>query len=668
MMGEIKGPVKEEFLSLVKFIKANKFLIYTAIFISIFAYGFSLTHYTLSVDEEIALTLGDKYNWSNQGRFGLDILKTLFNYWNTNSITSTFLAISLFAITGNLWAYAFFSITPQKTNRYIPGIIIILLFITFPAYSENIGFSMMSFELGIGWVFVTIAAIIISKWAFYAMKSKTFLILGIIFTTFATSIYQAFLSVFIIGCFIQLIIYILYLEYHKTKMRFKSFFSIVIKIFLVSMSSLILYKLIDKLIQLYNPSSGYIENFIMWGKKPASLIIKDLYLYFSDLFSGKLIYGSQILFPTVVICFFLIVYFTIKLLTKKHSGNAGILILSLIGYGLTPFLIYILTGTSVPVRGNLVWPLFTSSIFLFLYLILNKVNIRKVLIFLVVVASFFQANAISQLFYSDYLRYEEDVKLANQIGFSIINLDLGEIPQFPVVYVGKHEQQQRKGIIKQEVIGYSFFEWDNGNQLRIGDFMQSLGYMYLPPTEEQRDRANQIAATMPTWPRTGSVALKDNIIIVNLSKSGGQPSLEISEVNPGGVNDNQRMLSMDSLIFEPHNINLIKENNDIINAVTTGEDPYFSFPVESFMQNHSYNYFRIKLNSNIKGNLQIFLRPTNGDYSEVFSGTYDIHSGDNVIYCKIPEVIDVLSAIRIDPPDNSQLAIVDVSLFNKVSK
>lgn len=665
-MEEIKAPLKEELHSLINFCRVNRFLIYASIFISLFAYGFPLTHYTLSVDEEIALSLGDRYNWSNQGRFGLDILKILFNFWNTNSITSTFLAVTLLIVTAILWAYAFYSIAPQKDKRYTPGIVVVVLFITFPAYSENIGFSMMSFELGIGWIFVTLASILVSKWALYTRKNKLYMIIGVVLTTFATSIYQAFLSVFIIGCFIQIILYVLHLEAAKTKMSFKSFFAILMKFFSISLISLILYKLIDKVIQHYNPSSGYIENFVLWGKKPVFSILKDLYLYFLDLFSGKLIYGAQILFPSVLICVCIIVYFTFKLVTKNYSGNAGVLVLSLIGYGLTPFLIYILTGTSVPVRGNLVWSLFTSSIFLFVYLLITREKLRKLLILLIIATSFYQANSISQLFYSDYQRYQEDIKLANQIGSNILNLDLGEVPQFPVVYVGKHEQQQRKGIIKQEVLGYSFFEWDNGNQLRISDFMNSLGYMYIYPTEDQKAKANQLAINMPIWPHAGSVALKDDIIIVNLSAGHGQPSLAISGIAPTGIDSNQSALSIDSLVFEPHNINLTKETG-ILNAISTGEDPYLIFSVETNVQNQSYDYLKIKLNSNTEGSLQLFLRPVNKDFNEVLSGTIDIHSGDNVIYCKITEVVDMLSAIRIDPPDSSQLKITDISFLNHIS-
>ena len=43
-----------------------------------------------------------------------------------------------------------------------------------------------------------------------------------------------------------------------------------------------------------------------------------------------------------------------------------------------------------------------------------------------------------------------------------------------------------------------------------------LGYNYLQPSEEQQYRAEEIAQDMPVWPYAGSVALVEDIIIVNL--------------------------------------------------------------------------------------------------------------------------------------------------------
>ncbi|AIQ71279.1 glucosyltransferase domain-containing protein [Paenibacillus graminis] len=665
-MNEIKtgnSPMREELFSILHFFKNNMFLVYISVFVSLFAYGFSMTHFTLSIDEEIALTLGDQYNWSNQGRFGIDILKTLFNFWNTNSITSTFLAVSLFSLSGILWAYSFSSITPRKEGKYIPGSIVILLFLTFPALSENIGFSMMSFELGIGWIIIALASIFISRWAISSNNSKLFLLLGVIFVSFATSIYQAFLSVFIIGCFIQLIIYILHLEESKTKLNLKLYFYILVKITLVSGVSLALYKIADKIVQLFIPSSGYIENFIMWGKKPTSEIILGLLSSFSKLLSGELIYGSKMLLPSMFISLFLIAYFLVKFLINKDRGNAGILVFTLIGYCLIPFLIYFISGSPVPVRGNLVWPLFTSSACLFLFMLVRKVQYRMFIIFVICIISFYQANSIAQLFYSDYQRYEDDVKLANQIGYAITNMDLGETPPFPVVYVGKHEQEIRNGIIKQEVLGYSFFEWDGGNQLRIGDFMQSLGYMYISPSEVQKERAKQIAASMPMWPHKGSIALKEDMIIVNFSGSTGKPLLKISEIQPFGEKYKSNKLAISSVNFDTHNVELAKKTTGTLGAFSRGEDPYFSFPTAPHAQNQSYKFVKIEFSSDIEGNLQLFLLPPNGEYSEVLSGTQNIRSGENVIYCTIPDAITEISAVRIDPPDNSVLNIKNIELI-----
>ena len=47
--------------------------------------------------------------------------------------------------------------------------------------------------------------------------------------------------------------------------------------------------------------------------------------------------------------------------------------------------------------------------------------------------------------------------------------------------------------------------------------MRTIGYPYITATDEETQRAKEIAQTMDVWPNNGSVIFKDGLIIVRLS-------------------------------------------------------------------------------------------------------------------------------------------------------
>ncbi|KPX26533.1 hypothetical protein ALQ08_01096 [Pseudomonas syringae pv. delphinii] len=65
----------------------------------------------------------------------------------------------------------------------------------------------------------------------------------------------------------------------------------------------------------------------------------------------------------------------------------------------------------------------------------------------------------------------------------------------------------------------SFFDWDNGNILRILTYMKILGYPNLYAVDKDAGRAlTPIFMTMPVWPALGSVIKVDDTYLVRLSK------------------------------------------------------------------------------------------------------------------------------------------------------
>ena len=67
-----------------------------------------------------------------------------------------------------------------------------------------------------------------------------------------------------------------------------------------------------------------------------------------------------------------------------------------------------------------------------------------------------QSYTVVRLFTSEQLKYEDDVKLAQEISEKIESLGLGEYPEYPVVLVGRHTSSIPDKVVG-EFIGVSWF-------------------------------------------------------------------------------------------------------------------------------------------------------------------------------------------------------------------
>jgi hypothetical protein len=68
----------------------------------------------------------------------------------------------------------------------------------------------------------------------------------------------------------------------------------------------------------------------------------------------------------------------------------------------------------------------------------------------------------------------------------------------------------------------SFFNWDNGNPLRMVGFMNLLGYSNIRPIEAHfRAELEPLFASMPVWPAQGSVVWHGDTALIKLGNDPG---------------------------------------------------------------------------------------------------------------------------------------------------
>ncbi|WP_433747676.1 glucosyltransferase domain-containing protein [Paenibacillus amylolyticus] len=648
-----------------EYVKQNYFLFIIGLILIGIAYGIPLTQYTLSIDEEKAMfsTTVDK-DWGEQGRFGIVLLKMIFFNWHSNSITSTFLAIVCLFFSSILGAFifSFFSNETRINGKNSLGYIFIFLFITFPFHSENIGFAMMSFELYVGWILVLLSFFFICS-TILLRKSSLYFVLGVVLLTFSISIYQSFLFVYVGGVFSATFLFLLSSEMNAIKQT--NLYYVYLKYFFGVVLAYGLYFFINFIVELYYPSTGYVDNFMVWGKSDFKEIVGNLLAYFSGIFLGRSAHGGIII--TISYCIGLIscMLLLISLLRKRYMIRTFI---TFIGVLFTPLLMPILLGSAVPIRTSLTWALVIPVIWMGLN-ILIKSKYLKVIVFLVlIIFAVSQALALSRLFYGDYMRYQNDVRLANQIGAVISNLNQGEDPSLPVLFVGKYPQKQDENVIKQEVLGYSFYEWDGSETKRIRLFMKSLGYDYISPTEQQRKIGNEAAVNMPAWPYKGSVAIKNDIIIVNLSENQEKYKLSIiqeSDKVRSAVAGSQ--VSYDLLrdrkevgVFD---MNVLHEDTNSVTYKAGSYDPQVSFVLSQPMKSNDYKFIEMEFISDVDGEGYLFFAQENEQYSGKFSTNMMVKKGLNRIVVKKQVLMNNIGSLRIDPPNNANFTIEKIHFY-----
>jgi hypothetical protein len=148
-------------------------------------------------------------------------------------------------------------------------------------------------------------------------------------------------------------------------------------------------------------------------------------------------------------------------------------------------------------------------------LITNKIGqllLTVIFVFLIL----FNTKDSSTISYFDYARYQYDRRVAADIA-SRINLLVNSDRPFPVFFSGKLTYQPPSLRLKFDSLLYSFFEMDGGNNSRIAALFRLEGYhLNLVPAADY-GQAEILAASLPDYPASGSVALINDTIIIKLS-------------------------------------------------------------------------------------------------------------------------------------------------------
>lgn len=523
------------------FIKKYKWQIIAALAITFASYVVMLTTNTITVDEETWMSgNGNIIQQIRAGRIGTALFLKLFtNHGVYVSLLCDIIAILLWSLSGIL-AFAFLYERHQLLQKASPTSIFIAIswYNTIPYIAgEALCFSFQSVPVTFGMCCAIIsAALITSNLKTHNKSLIKKLIISVFLTSFSISFYQANLTVFIVFVCANCLLYF----YENGKLPWRALRNGA----LCGILSVIVYFTVNRACaSLYGATDYLSEFYIGWGKYgPTRTLLISLGNAVRVLFgfSGELIerlinkfipslsssfnFSHSNVYGGIAICIITLILLIYMLARLKHSKGIKNKILTLIYttvFALTPFSMYIVFGT-LGTSGRLLisFPLMQSVLLLSLFGDIKNSCLRIPLIILISAALTYNAIAMNLLYYSSYDVYQNDVRTAHAIMKDIENCD-PDYEDKAIAFIGCPSIETTP-LYVSGTLGYSVLTWDDGNQIRMQDFLATEGYNITVATSDQLDIALEIAENMPCWPSENSIIEYNDMIIVHFSDPYGK--------------------------------------------------------------------------------------------------------------------------------------------------
>lgn len=471
----------------------SNFILYfsVALLAYLVVYGFEITHFSLSIDEEprnnFAQTL-------SAGRWGHALLREYLLPEPYVPFFTTVFSVVTLSISGSLSAI-FLRLGRSVSVPYL------IMLAALPQLSYQLEFSNQADTVAIS-MFFSVASLFMLR-NISILKSIFFVIL----TVCSLSVYQ---SIFLYSA--SIICVWMAIRCTKKEINFISSLKIIILFILLTALSLIINSFLAKNVAGYFGvmQSDYLSSMIGWGKRGNGEVLSSLWRFIRDYLTFKAAYGLNA-FP------FCIIWLVGSIvLAFKNKYNVVLTLFYCLAALLSAFLLNIAIGSSMPPRAMTQIPVVFAGLFAIFLTMLQKKHIGLIISVLFLING---SAASNSLFYSDYMARVSDRAFSERLIARIYS----EIPSFnvednPVFFYGSYSPKNNWKIPTADVFGSSFFEWDGGNNRRMYQYLETANIIQFKiPNPAQVSKAIDDAKDMPEWPAANSVQLKDGVVIVKLS-------------------------------------------------------------------------------------------------------------------------------------------------------
>jgi len=502
---------KEEMKKLFK----DKCYIIFVVLTAILGFGYLITHTTVGMDD----TSLDRYY---SGFFDVNIISMvgrwgsyfLYKLLNITSFTPFWLeTLTVLTIIFTAVIITCFINKNFKVKNSLIGIIFSCIYISYSLINEPLIFQPSNLALIVGNLFAIISIIILYE-VITNKYSKIIFIPAIVFLTLGISMYESCCQTFLVALFF-ILIYDVIVKKHNDKILLKNMFiGLGILVISIIFNYVVLYLLffigvpneLDKMLG---------DKDISWFKYGIVQGLNVLLLY-TKMFTIDNLYYFPVL--EFIICIGLGLIFSIIYSIKTRNINVFILyVISVVAN----VALSILQCAPILYRTCTSWGVFVAGVFTFTYFFLSKKKYLKgIAIVLAILIVLWQTKDLNQWFYSENVKYQNDLKTAYQIAEDI-RIEAEDLTK-PVVFVGTPERAfviegqrgaQSNGLY---VVWWAQKAFDD-NSYELIKFINSLGYYFRKPSDEQYEKGKLLSDEMSNYPKDGYIKEFEDIIVVKFS-------------------------------------------------------------------------------------------------------------------------------------------------------
>lgn len=481
-------------------------------------------------------------SWLGIGRQGLVLLKWLLGQLDFNPYFAGVLILVFLFLTVVSFGFLFEAVSGRQSR------VALLLFgavlIAHPIITEQLYFTLQGAEVTLAFNMTAGSLYCGHRFASATLKKWMWLGLAIILLIPAFGVYQAFVPLFLFGIIALGCLRFLNLKKADIQQMKKEFIYL-IKMCIVFLTAFIINQGITRM---FFSASDYLNKQIQWNFLQPMLSITKILAHVRDVMLGKgIFYFSAYLWLALVLV--VITFLIGRRKIKKKMWTPGVFAWGAFlfaGLFASPFFLTILMGERPVIRGQLVLPFTTAFMAYVSYVMLaddriwktksdrfETKGVRKIALVTVVTISSLaiwqEADITCRLYYTDAVRYQEDLRLAAHLQQDIAEFTGDCDYRGVVAFVGQRKPKGNCAIVRGDVMGQSLLAWDTDvepknfwSSSRIVGFMHCQGSGYIAPDVEQAAFATECAKGMKCYPTDGSITwCKDSagngMVVVKLS-------------------------------------------------------------------------------------------------------------------------------------------------------
>lgn len=244
---------------IIKYFKSNKNMFLIIIFAAILTYGYEITNWTISLDEELFSYIERQRSvklWIGDGRWGIALLKAILPSYKVMPFWNAALSIVVLVIVTGMLCY---TLQIEIKSKYA-GLCAAIIFITMPAHSFWLAFDTYTLEISIGYLAAILSGYFYIVWleADHHIKNILYSFLCL---TFSIAVYQLFIAVYICLVCAGLIIYTFKISQREDNFL-KQIFNYIFQSIINLIISLLIYGIINAILQHFIYKREYVNGFL----------------------------------------------------------------------------------------------------------------------------------------------------------------------------------------------------------------------------------------------------------------------------------------------------------------------------------------------------------------------------------------------------------------------